>query len=42
MLEVEQVRLETPQRVLDDEWQLHPEKAPVSSHPRSPWDAGTD
>jgi hypothetical protein len=39
MREVEQVRLATPQRVLDDEWQLHPEKAPVPVRHKSPWDA---
>jgi hypothetical protein len=38
MREVEQVRQATPQRVLDDEWQLHPEKAPVATRHRSPWD----
>jgi hypothetical protein len=38
MHEVEQVRLATPQRVLDDEWQLHPEKAPVAIQHSSPWD----
>ena len=39
MREVEQVRLATPQRVLDDEWLLHPEKAPHPVQHRSPWDA---
>lgn len=37
MREIEQVRAETPQRVLEDEWALHPEKHPVAPKPRSPW-----
>ena len=38
MHEVEQVRLQTPQRVVDDEIQLHPEKAAPPHRPASPWD----
>jgi hypothetical protein len=36
--EVEQVRQETPQRVVEDELELHPEKAEKPAEPRSPWD----
>jgi hypothetical protein len=38
MREVEQVRLATPHRVLEDEWQLHPEKAPASPRRKNPWE----
>lgn len=38
MREVEQVRLATPERVLEDEWLLHPDKAPVVVRHRTPWD----
>jgi hypothetical protein len=42
MREVEQVRLATPDRVLQDEWQLHPEKAPTPTRHWSPWDVETE
>lgn len=38
MREVEQVRLQTPQRVVEDELELHPEKAAPIHRPSSPWD----
>jgi hypothetical protein len=38
MHEVEQVRLQTPTRVVEDEIQLHPEKAPPPPRRTSPWD----
>ena len=36
--EVANVRLETPDRVIEDEIQLHPEKAAEPRRPRNPWD----
>jgi hypothetical protein len=36
--EVEQVRQEIPQRVRQDEWELHPERMPVEKKPTSPFD----
>lgn len=36
--EVAAEREQTPQRVLEDELQLHPEKAPKPAGPQSPWD----
>ena len=38
MHEVEQVRSQTPLRVVEDEIQLHPEKAVQPHRPASPWD----
>ena len=41
MFEVEQTRAATPQRVLQDDRELHPEKAPQPVR-RSPWDAAVE
>ena len=38
MREVEQTRLATPERVIEDELELHPEKAEQPRPPSSPWD----
>ena len=40
--EIEQVREEAPQRVIEDELELHPELAPAPSKPASPWDHDDD
>jgi hypothetical protein len=39
--EIAAQRETTPQRVLEDELQLHPEKAPKPAGPQSPWDYDT-
>jgi hypothetical protein len=39
--EVEQTRLQTPDRVVEDERQLHPEKAPPPRRRSSPWEEVT-
>jgi hypothetical protein len=36
--EIAAEREQTPQRVIEDEIQLHPEKAPKSPGPQNPWD----
>jgi hypothetical protein len=36
--EIAAQREETPQRVVEDELELHPEKAPKPAGPQSPWD----
>lgn len=40
--EIAAVRLATPERVLEDEWILHPEKAPKPQVASSPWDNPND
>jgi hypothetical protein len=36
--EVAAEREQTPQRVIEDELQLHPEKAPKAPGPQNPWE----
>jgi hypothetical protein len=36
--EIAAERIQTPERVIEDELQLHPEKAPKPAGPQNPWD----